>query len=453
MIVGVAAVLMDSAFHHGIPGAATTAALLLVAGWQVVTATPRSTRVAATIAALFAGLLSLRVSPWLVAPNLVAAVGCLGFAAVLQRTGSARWAAFTDLFAWPLSALRELPWVPAYLARPVAEPLRGDRAHVRAVLQGLALAAPLLLVLGLLLASGDAVFASLFSVEVDLGGIGGHLAGMVASVFVFGAILLRSHTAGPMRASGLARPIGPTEAGVVLGAIAALYGAYVVTQLVVLSGGATHILETADLTRAEYARAGFFQLVWAAGLTLVVLLGLRSITVRTRGPARARLTALSLSVILLTLGLVVSSLVRLALYNDAFGLTMLRLSSMVFAGWVGLVLVLVGADFIASGLRGWLPVAVAASALVVLAAVNVGNPEAFVARHNLTMTTEVGVDYQYLDTLTTDATPAFATYADRSPVVRALACRPDPDRSIWSANHSRWNAARTRDQLGCPAGP
>ena len=452
VIVGIAAVLMDLALHHGVPGAATTAALLLVAGWQAATATPRSARVAAVAAALFAGLLSLRVSPWLVAPNLVAAVGCLGFAAVLQRTGSARWAAFTDLFAWPLSTLRELPWVPAFLARPVAEPLRGERAHLRAIFQGLALATPILLVLGLLLASGDAVFASLFSIEVDLGGIGGHLAGMAASVFVFGAILLRSHTAGPVQASGLARPIGPTEAGVVLGAIAALYGTYVVTQLVVLSGGAQHILETADLTRAEYARAGFFQLLWAAGLTLVVLLGLRSVTVRTRGPARARLTTLSLSVILLTLGLVISSLVRLALYNDAFGLTMLRLFSMVFAGWVGLVLVLVGADFVASGLRGWLPLAVAASGLLVLAAVDLWNPEAFVARHNLTTTTEVGVDYRYLDTLTTDATPAFAAFADRSPVVRTLACRPDPNRSIWSANHSRWNAARTRDQLGCPAG-
>jgi hypothetical protein len=443
---------MDLALHHGVPGAATTAALLLVAGWQVATATQRSARVAAAAAALFAGLLSLRVSPWLVAPNLVAAVGCLGFAAVLQRTGSARWAAFTDLFAWPLSALRELPWVPAFLARPVAEPLRAERAHVRAILQGLALAAPILLVLGLLLAAGDAVFASLFSIDLRLGPVAGHLAGVVGSVLVFAAILLRSRTAGPVRASSLARPIGPTEAGVVLAAIAALYAAYVVTQLVVVAGGARHILETADLTRAEYARAGFFQLLWAAGLTLMVLLGLRGITVRTRGPARTRLTALSLSVILLTLGLVVSSLVRLALYNDAFGLTMLRLSSMVFAGWVGLVLVLVGADFVASGLRGWLPVAVAASALLVLAAVNVWNPEAFVARHNLTTTTEVGIDYRYLDTLTTDATPAFAGAADRSPAIRALACRPDTDRSVWSANHSRWKAARTRGQLGCPAG-
>ncbi len=232
--------------------------------------------------------------------------------------------------------------------------------------------------LGLLLASGDAVFASLFSIDLDLGGVAGHVGGVLASALVFGAILLRSRTPGPVRATGLARPIGPTEAGVVLGAIAALYGVYVVTQLIVLAGGAQHVLETADLTRAEYARAGFFQLLWAAGLTLLVLLGLRSITVRADGPVRTRLTALSLSVVLLTLGLVVSSLVRLALYNDAFGLTMLRLSSMVFAGWVGLVLVLVGADFVASGLRGWLPVAVAGSALLVLATVNAGNPEAFV---------------------------------------------------------------------------
>ncbi len=107
---------------------------------------------------------------------------------------------------------------------------------------------------------------------------------MLASVLVFGAILLRSRTPGPVRATGLARPIGPTEAGVVLGSIAALYGAYVVTQLVVLTGGAQHVLETADLTRAEYARAGFFQLLWAAGLTLVVLLGLRSVTVRHVDP-------------------------------------------------------------------------------------------------------------------------------------------------------------------------
>ncbi len=452
-MVLVAAVLVDLALHHGVPGIATTAALLLIAGWQAAASTQRSARVAAVIAALFAVLLSVRMSPWLVAPNLAAALGCLGFAAVLERTGSARWAGFTDLLAWPLSPLRELPWVPGFLAVPATRPLRGEQARVRAIARGVALAAPILVVLGLLLASGDAVFASLFSLDLDLGDVAGHVGGVVAGAFVFGAILLRSHTTGPVRATGLARPIGPTEAGVVLGAIAALYGAYVVTQLVVLTGGAQHILETADLTRAEYARAGFFQLLWAAGLTLVVLLGLRSVTVRSDGPVRTRLTALSLSVILLTLGLVVSSLVRLALYNDAFGLTMLRLSSMVFAGWVGLVLVLVGANFVASGLRGWLPVAVAASALLVLVAVNGWNPEAFVARHNLTTTNPVGIDYAYLDTLTADAAPVFAAHADRSAAVRDLACRPEEDRSFWSMTWSRWDAARHRDQLGCPARP
>ncbi len=150
----------------------------------------------------------------------------------------------------------------------------------------------------------------------------------------------------------------------------------------------------------------------------------------------------------------ISSLVRLTLYNDVFGLTMLRLSSMVFAGWVGLVLVLVGADFVASGLRGWLPLAVAASALLVLATVDLWNPEAFVARHNLTTTTAGGRrPTDYLDTLTTDAIPVFAAFADRSPVVRTLACRPDPNRSIWSATTRGGTPPGPATNSGVPAGP
>jgi hypothetical protein len=450
MVVLIAAVLMDLALHHAIPGLATTAALLLIAAWQAATASRRSARVVALVAAFFACMLSLRVSPWLVAPNLVAAMGCLGFAAVLERTPSARWATLTDLITWPLSTGRELPGVVGFLGRPLTGPWHGEGARIRAIGSGVALAVPVLVVLGLLLASGDAVFASLFSIDLNLGGAAGHAAAIVAGLFVFGAILLRSRTAGPIRASHLAGPVvGPTEAAIVMAAITALYGVYVVTQFVVVAGGADHILETADLTRAEYARAGFFQLLWAAGITLALLLGLRRTTVRTRGGARIRLTALSLGVIALTLGLVLSSLVRLSLYNDAFGLTMLRLSSMVFAGWIGIVLVLVGFDLIGAGLRGWLPVAVAASALVVLATLDLANPEAFVARHNLTTSTDVGVDYRYLDTLSTDAVPAFADHADRSPAAASLACRPDPDRSFWSANWSRWTAARHRDQLGC----
>ena len=166
--------------------------------------------------------------------------------------------------------MRELPWVAGFLGRPLTEPWRGERARIRAIVRGVALAAPMLIVLGLLLASGDAVFASLFSIDLrPRTGVAGHaspiVVGRSSSSVRSCSGRERPDRCGPATS---ARPIGPTEAGIVLGAITALYGVYVVTQLVVVAGGARHILETADLTRAEYARAGFFQLLWAAGLTL-----------------------------------------------------------------------------------------------------------------------------------------------------------------------------------------
>ena len=45
-------------------------------------------------------------------------------------------------------------------------------------------------------------------------------------------------------------------------------------------GGDGRVQSTTGLTYAEYARSGFFQLLWAAGITLVVLLGIRALTRR-----------------------------------------------------------------------------------------------------------------------------------------------------------------------------
>ena len=72
------------------------------------------------------------------------------------------------------------------------------------------------------------------------------------------------------------------EAGVVLGALCALYAAFVAAQLVGVSSGSRHILESQGLTYAEYAREGFFQLLWAAAITVVVLLCVRACTGRAR---------------------------------------------------------------------------------------------------------------------------------------------------------------------------
>ena len=56
-----------------------------------------------------------------------------------------------------------------------------------------------------------------------------------------------------------------------LGVLDALFVAFVAVQATVLFGGHAHVLETEGLTYAEYARQGFWQLLWVSALTLLVL--------------------------------------------------------------------------------------------------------------------------------------------------------------------------------------
>ena len=177
--------------------------------------------------------------------------------------------------------------------------------------------------------------------------------------------------------------LGTLEATIVLGSVVVLFAGFAVTQVVALAGGGRHVVETAGLTYAEYARSGFFQLVAVAAIALAVLLTIDSFTGSPSDRSRRRLVLLSEVVIALTLVVVVSALRRLDLYENAYGLTMLRLYAAVFVGWIGVSLVLLGAWVAKGGDRGWFPAAAVAAGLVAVLALNVVNPEAVVVRRNV----------------------------------------------------------------------
>ena len=67
------------------------------------------------------------------------------------------------------------------------------------------------------------------------------------------------------------RPLGRLEWGIPVGGMVLLFGGFVAVQATVLFGGARHVLQTAGLTRAEYARQGFWQLLAVTVLTLLVI--------------------------------------------------------------------------------------------------------------------------------------------------------------------------------------
>jgi len=112
---------------------------------------------------------------------------------------------------------------------------------------------------------------------------------------------------------------------------------------------------------------------------------------------------------------------RLSLYEEAYGFTMLRLYSHVFAVWLAAVFVLLAADFLGVRRnRRWFIGATMVTALAVLLGLNVANPEAVVVALNTSHAqTSNRIDSEYLAELSSDATPALLeSRAQIAPVLR-----------------------------------
>jgi two-component system, OmpR family, sensor histidine kinase BaeS len=126
---------------------------------------------------------------------------------------------------------------------------------------------------------------------------------------------------------------------------------------------------------------------------------------------------------LMAIGLVVVSVRRMALYDDAFGMTMLRLWVVGAALWMGVVLLMIAVRNAGFGRsRNWLVGGALAAALALVLVVNVLSPEAFIVRHNV-QRAEQGHEFDatYLAGLSDDAVPALVDALEHStnPAVRA----------------------------------
>ena len=449
-----AAALTDLAVRSGVRGLAGSVLVVAVVAGLLATGrldNPQA-RALAAAAAVFGVFLTLRASQWLLPLDVVACAGLLVLAASLAGDGSVLDLPFPDLAVRAGHALAHGLAAPAYLAAPAA----GRRPS--ALLRGIALAVPLLAVLGLLLASADAVFAGFFDWWSPVTLLA-HAALVAVGAWGMGGLLRLSSADPPPPTPPLLRAkVGAVEATVVLGSLVALFIAFAAAQLVALAGGADHVLRTAGLTYAEYARSGFFQLLAVAAITLVALLGLRGATAPGTEAERRRLTVLAEAVVALTLVIVGVALRRLALYEHAFGLTMLRLYSSCFAAWIGVVMVLVACAIAGAGRRrAWLAAAAAGTGLTLLLSLNVVNPEAVVARHNLARATSTQrVDPGYLGALSDDAVPALVAGLDRLPEparsqVLAAVCGGDepPFSGWWATNTARRRAVEARRRV-CP---
>ncbi len=314
-----AAALAAAAF---LPGEPLGIGVLIVAGLVAVAvraSDPLGAQgvVLGTLALLLAAVPTALDADWVVALDLTAA-WLLACAAVGGLTPVAALGPLLRLTRAPALA----PGVPAGLAPAV----RG------ALLGGL-----LVVPFGALFVHADLVFSELAE-GVPLPSLDALPGQAVAFTLVLlAAVGLALAFRGPVRAS-IPRPtrrLAPSEWGIALGLLVALFLAFVLVQLTVLFGGRRHVLETAGVTYAEYAREGFWQLLAAAGLTLLVV-GASVIFAAT--PQRRHRIALRLllgALCALTIVVLASALNRLLLYEEAFGLTRSRLFAEAVTVWLG----------------------------------------------------------------------------------------------------------------------
>ena len=408
------AVLVDLALQTRASGVAAFLAVAVLCGGLVVTGRVRRHvgRILLGVAVGIGALFALRSSPWLLALDMLTVCVVLALAVTSSAappTGTRFSVAARRVGATLQSVLVALPLAAAAVLSLFPRPPEGAGRRLGGVARGLALALPLLLVVGVLLGSADPVFASLFTgVDLDLSGTPIHVIVVALAIWATAGCFVASARP-PVEARPSSVTIGATEGLVVVTALTALYAVFAASRFTAALRGSDYVVETSGLSYAEYARSGFFQLLVVAGLTAAVLVALRSSVDLSSRAAHRAFAAVSGVACMLTLVVVHAAIAGLGLYADEFGLTLLRFYSSAFAWWLGVAFVLMAVAFVvgARWSREWLPTAIGLAALVAVVAVNLVNPDALVVERNVAHHVDGGdLDAPYLLTLSPDATPA-----------------------------------------------
>ncbi len=400
---------------------------------------------------------------------------------------AAAFSAFNYAFGFPTLVLSDVQW---------REIPRGRwTRHAGAVVRGLVIAVPLILLFGALLMAADAVFEGLITNATNLnaGNLLGHFGLTLLFVWVAGGALrglldgrdrvvansndpsllsldLAGSEAGKERPGDAANEkdeagvnekpdeavavkrlsLGIVEIGMVLGLLDLLFLAFVTVQVRYFFGGASLVQTTTGLTYAEYARRGFFELVWVAALVLPLLLVAHWLLRKENRVHERIFRVLAGAQVGLLFIIMASAVGRMRLYQQEYGLTEQRLYTSVFMLWLAVVFVWF-AWTVLRGERERFASGAIVAGFVMLGLLHVFNPDAVIVRVNVAHAQGEGrsFDGAYAVTLSADAAPTLAqslpllSSAVRCSMARNLSARWSPEES---ADWRTWNWSRSRAQ-------
>lgn len=339
----------------------------------------------------------------------------------------------------------------------------GHEGLLRQTGYGLLIAAPFVIIFGLLFSSADAIFADwLKRLNVwEYGWRTVRTFGLIVLGVGFFTTLIKGNGVGTVRDRTWKMPV--VTVVVVLSLLNLLFAAFVAIQLKYYFGQANYVLAN-GLTFADYARQGFFDLARVLVLAAVIVVAIyRSYA----GIARSWAVTILQTVFVAQVAVVaISALKRMSLYQDMYGFTTLRLYVEWFIYFTLVLLVLAAVALIVRiGFRRFAATVLTLGLVggVIISWVNV---DALIATNNIARWQYNGknLDTEYLATLSLDAVPAVAELF-RADVYRQLDGAQQGDVArYWSAKQaqlekikplsytrSAWQAKTTFNQLAVPA--
>jgi hypothetical protein len=302
------------------------------------------------------------------------------------------------------------------------------------VFRGLLIALPVLVVFAALLGSADLVFGR------ELGAFLGLLkleklpeyvfrlfyvllvAYALAGVYLHAALHRRDEYLIRGGKAPAARFLGFVEAAIVLASVVILFSAFFGGQANIAIQGYTY---------SEYARRGFGELMAVAFFSLLMVLGLGTITRRDTRLEQRVFSGLGVAILGLVSVILVSAFQRLSLYEMAYGFSRLRTYVHVLLMWTGLLLAAAVLLELLHRERAF-AAAVLIASLGFAATLSALNVDAFIARQNVNRALPgQALDVPYLVSLSTDTVPALAeifrspsySSSTRQAVGAILACR------------------------------
>ena len=286
------------------------------------------------------------------------------------------------------------------------------RSHrARSVVRGVLLAAPVVIIFGLLLSTADPTFARWRDAIDELLSSWEFLPRMVF-FFAMLAIVLGAYghatkvaePAAPVDSGAPKKWLGSTERLILLSSIAILFWVFLAVQVSYLFGNVAEV-PGSGVTFADYARRGFAELTVVASVSVVLIL----VSERWgHSDSRAKaILAATLAVVVAVLLLLGSAFNRVMLYEEAYGFTTARLYAQVYMLIVGFALLALAWEMKGDIDPSRLFRRVAAVATLGFIVLIYWNHEAWIANKNIDRSAETGkLDVRYLARdLSPDAVP------------------------------------------------